>query len=93
VVTDRDRAAVSRRTALQAAITLVTAGAAGRAFGQQTSPPATKVSQKVAQYQETPKNGQSCSICVNFEPPHACKLVEGNIVPNGWCLLFAPKPK
>jgi hypothetical protein len=92
-VTDRDRGTVSRRAALQTAATLVTAGMAGRAFAQQASPAVQKVSQKAAQYQQTPKNGQSCSICVNFEPPHACKLVAGNIASNGWCLLFAPKPK
>ena len=32
-----------------------------------------------------------CSTCVNFEPPSACKIVQGTIDPNGWCLVYAPK--
>lgn len=91
---DRDRGAVSRRTALRAAIGLMTFGAAERAVAQQAPAPAPtqKVAQKTAQYQTVPKNGQSCNKCVNFEPPSSCKLVAGTISPAGWCLLFAPKP-
>jgi hypothetical protein len=50
-----------------------------------------KVTQTVVQYQKQPKNGQMCSTCVNFEPPSACKIVQGTIDPNGWCLVYAPK--
>ena len=50
-----------------------------------------KVTQAVVQYQKQPKNGQMCSTCVNFEPPSACKIVQGTIEPNGWCLVYAPK--
>ncbi len=28
---------------------------------------------------------QSCAVCVNFQPPSACKFVDGIISPNGWC--------
>jgi hypothetical protein len=58
---------------------------------------ATKVPQSVAQYQETPKNGQKCDLCKYFiagSSPTAngtCQLVEGSINPNGWCTLFAAK--
>ena len=89
-MTDRDRAAVSRRTALRAAIGLVTIGSADRALGQQAPP--QKIDQKVVLYQSVPKNGQSCNKCVQFEPPAACKLVAGTISPAGWCQLFSPKP-
>jgi hypothetical protein len=50
-----------------------------------------KIAQTAVQYQTHPKDGQMCSICVNFQPPNACKIVEGNIVPNGWCVAFGPK--
>src|SRR5215469_16477189 len=53
---DRDRGEFSRRAALQAAIGLVTIGAAERALGQQQQ----KIAQKAAQYPPTPKNGQTC---------------------------------
>ena len=32
-----------------------------------------------------------CDGCVNFQPPKACKFVQGDISPSGWCQLFAPK--
>ena len=50
-----------------------------------------KVAQADVQYQKQPKEGQKCSTCLHFEPPSSCKLVNGTIDPNGWCLLFAPK--
>jgi len=52
-----------------------------------------KMAQKLVQYQETPKKDQHCSICLHFVPPGGCKLVDGGINPNGWCALFAPKPR
>ena len=37
------------------------------------------------------KEKQSCAVCAHFEPPNACKFVQGTISPSGWCMLFAPK--
>ena len=50
-----------------------------------------KIAQAQVQYQTTPKDGNKCSACVNFEAPNACKIVAGNISPEGWCIAFAPK--
>jgi hypothetical protein len=50
-----------------------------------------KLEPKVVQYQSTPKDGNKCSMCVNFEAPSACKIVSGTIDPNGWCIAYAPK--
>ncbi len=47
-----------------------------------------KVKQTDVHYQSTPKDGQQCSKCANFEAPKACKLVDGEIDPNGYCQLF-----
>jgi hypothetical protein len=52
-----------------------------------------KVSQADAKYQAAPKDGQQCDGCAQFQAPNACKLVDGNIAPTGWCQLFAAKPK
>jgi hypothetical protein len=30
--------------------------------------------------------------CANFQP-EACRFVDGDVSPNGWCQLFGPKPK
>ncbi|WP_239058863.1 iron oxidase [Acidithiobacillus ferrianus] len=43
------------------------------------------------QYQDTPKGKDRCSTCANFIAPHSCKVVAGNISPNGWCIAFVPK--
>lgn len=52
----------------------------------------SKTPKKVAKYQDHPKNGQQCSKCRFFRPPHSCQLVAGNISPNGWCSFYAKKP-
>jgi hypothetical protein len=51
-----------------------------------------KATRQQVQYQETPKNKQECSTCLQFVAPDSCKLVAGKISPKGWCLLYAPKP-
>jgi hypothetical protein len=82
---------ISRRVVLTGtalALGAVASGvAATRVSAQQ------KVSQADAKYQGTPKDGQQCDACVQFQAPNACKLVDGNIAPGGWCQLFAAKPK
>jgi hypothetical protein len=50
-----------------------------------------KIAQAMVQYQPTPKGGNKCSTCVNFEAPASCKIVAGSISPNGWCIAYAPK--
>lgn len=49
-----------------------------------------KVSQASVQYQTQPKGEQKCANCMHFEAgSNTCKLVEGEISPEGWCLLWA----
>jgi hypothetical protein len=51
-----------------------------------------KVSQASVQYQAQPKGEQNCSGCINFiADSKSCKLVDGQISPNGWCILWAKK--
>jgi hypothetical protein len=42
-----------------------------------------KISQATARYHGTPKGDQRCEGCANFQPPNACKFVEGHIAPKG----------
>ncbi len=81
---DKDKK-VSRRVVLRGA--LVAAGAVPVLLSGITAAEA-KVKQKDVHYQQEPKDGQHCSICANFEAPHGCKLVEGEINPDGYCQLF-----
>lgn len=62
-----------------------TAAAVSQAAAQQ------KISQDVAKYQNTSHGDQRCERCYNFQPPNACKFVQGDVNPTGWCTLFSPK--
>jgi High potential iron-sulfur protein len=48
-----------------------------------------KMTKAQAEYQDTPKGIQMCATCSLFDEPHACKVVEGDVSPNGWCKAFA----
>jgi hypothetical protein len=77
---------VSRRTVLIAAAgmpSLVILGATGAR--------AAKLAQKAVRYQDSPKDGKQCDGCNLFVQPNACKSVEGNISPKGWCSLWVKK--
>lgn len=50
-----------------------------------------KIAQAMVQYQDTPKDGNKCNMCVNFDAPNGCKIVSGKIAPEGWCIAYAPK--
>jgi hypothetical protein len=53
------------------------------------SVPSTKMSKVQAQYQEQPKGDKKCANCINFiADSNTCKLVEGQISPEGWCILW-----
>jgi hypothetical protein len=70
------------------------AGSAMPAPSPEAAAPAAspKVSQASVQYQTGPKGDQQCSGCMHFIPEsNTCKLVEGQISPNGWCVLWAKK--
>jgi len=61
---------------------------------------AAKIPKKQLKYQDKPNKGQHCSQCTQFIPGKdpkgrgTCKLVEGSISPNGWCLEWeAPARK
>jgi hypothetical protein len=50
---------------------------------------AEKRSKKDVEYQDNPKGIQMCATCTLFEAPRSCKVVEGDISPNGWCTDYA----
>lgn len=53
---------------------------------------AAKVTQASVQYQTQPKGEQKCSACQHFmAESQTCKLVEGQISPEGWCTLWLKK--
>ena len=79
----------SRRGVLRTGLTILAGGVMATVARAQDAD--SKVEQSVVQYQTMPKDGAKCSGCVNFVPPNACKVVAGNISPEGWCVAYAPK--
>jgi hypothetical protein len=91
---DRDSAAegMPRRTLLK--IGVFGAGAAALLGASVAAGPAaasTKMSQKAARYQATPKGAQRCDNCNQFQAPTACKVVDGEVSAAGWCILYVAK--
>jgi hypothetical protein len=55
------------------------------------TPAQAKMSQKAAEYQTTPKGNESCANCTLYRAPSACTLIDGTVVPAGWCRFYAKK--
>jgi hypothetical protein len=48
-----------------------------------------KMTRQQAEYQDTPSGIYSCAVCTLFERPNTCKVVAGEVSPDGWCKAFA----
>ena len=87
--TVRGVADVSRRRflrkALVAAIVVVTGAAAA------PGPAAAKLKKKTVNYKDEPEGDKNCANCKHFVADNACKKVDGEISPNGWCSLWSKK--
>lgn len=90
----------SRRSLLKNGATIAVIGAvASTGLLKSTSARAQagKASQAVAMYQPKPHGKDQCDNCIHFIPgktPTAngtCKVVEGNVAPQGWCVMYARK--
>lgn len=56
-------------------------------------PAYAKATKEALQYQDTPKNGQACKTCMHFLPEtNECKIVQGEISPEGWCVSYYKLP-
>jgi hypothetical protein len=82
---------LSRRALLRSAACAGVGLAAGalsarRALAQQ------KASKQAMKYQDQPNGDKKCSECLQFVAPSSCKVVEGTISPNGYCLAWVKKP-
>jgi hypothetical protein len=81
---------VSRRTLLKSAVVLAGAACAGVGVQKQALAQA-KVAKAAMKYQDHPNGAEKCSNCMQFVPPDACKIVEGKISPDGYCIAWAKK--
>ncbi len=88
--TDSWRKHVSRRLLLKS-VPVVAGGLISMTATAHQALAQAKVSHADAKYQDSPKNGQKCSTCVQFQPPASCKIVADPISPDGWCQFYAAK--
>ncbi|HEY6862638.1 MAG TPA: iron oxidase [Burkholderiales bacterium] len=51
-----------------------------------------KASKQAMKYQDKPNGDQKCGNCLQFEAPKSCKVVQGDVSPNGYCIAWAKKP-
>ena len=77
----------SRRAFLWRAILSGVAGLALALFDTKSRAQGKSTKQQ-AQYKDTTDQGVYCKACAYFRPPNACKIVEGDISPTGWCSLW-----
>jgi hypothetical protein len=47
-----------------------------------------KISKIAVNYQDHPDGDKRCDKCIQFQPPDACKVVDGSISPQGSCRIF-----
>ena len=81
-------APLCRRTFLQYA-----AGAAGGvtiSVAVNKASAASKVSKQAVGYQDHPDGDKRCERCEQFQSPDGCKMVDGQISPQGSCRIFIP---
>jgi hypothetical protein len=79
-------AMLSRRSLLQG-------GVAAAGILAATSSPVEaqpKISKLAVNYQDHPDGDKRCDKCAQFQPPDACKMVEGTISAQGSCRIFMP---
>ena len=77
-------ARLSRRSLLRNAVgaTGVLAATLNEALAQ------PKISKVAVNYQDHPDGDKRCDKCIQFQPPDACKVVDGSISPQGSCRIF-----
>ena len=56
------------------------------------APAQPKISKIAVNYQDRPDGNKRCDKCIQFQPPNACKVVEGTISAQGSCRIFIPIP-
>ena len=81
----------SRRSLLKSAIALAGAAACVGVSSNREARAQAKASKAAMKYQDTPNKDQKCSNCLQFVAPDSCKVVEGKISPDGYCIAWVKK--
>ena len=86
-----DNPTLSRRRLLKGAALLAGASLTASMVPSKNALAQQKVSKETAKYQDKPSADKQCSNCAQFIPNNGCKLVEGTVSPQGYCILWQKK--
>jgi hypothetical protein len=81
----------SRRSLLKSAAALAGAATCAGMTSNREAWAQAKASKDAMKYQDKPKGDQKCSNCLQFVAPDSCKVVEGKISPDGYCIAWVKK--
>jgi hypothetical protein len=81
---------LSRRSVFRAAAVVAGAVVTGNLLTVRPAY-AQKASKQAMKYQDKPNGDQKCSNCLQFVAPNSCKVVDGTISPDGYCIAWAKK--
>ena len=95
-MSQEDLPLAGRRLLLRRSLGLLALGSAMAATTRAAA--AAKTPKADVKYQFTPRDSARCGLCASFIPPAGgeggapgtCKIVDGPIPQNGWCVLFSP---
>jgi High potential iron-sulfur protein len=81
---------IARRSVLRAGLHgSVAVMAGGLLVTQARAQSEDKMTKARAEYQAMPNGIYSCATCTLFVAPNACKVVDGEVSPDGWCRAYA----
>jgi hypothetical protein len=80
-----------RRLLLRRAVLLAGAALTASVVPSERASAQQKASKEAMKYQDKPNGDQRCSNCLQFVPPASCKVVDGTINPNGYCIAWVKK--
>lgn len=81
----------SRRSLLKSVVVLTGAATCASLASTREAWAQAKAPKAAMKYQDQPNKDQKCSNCMQFEPPDSCKVVEGKISPDGYCIAWVKK--
>ena len=86
-----DKMRFSRRLLLRRAALLAGAALTASVGPGEEASAQQKASKEAMKYQDKPNGDQRCSNCMQFVPPASCKVVDGTINPDSYCIAWVKK--
>ena len=86
-----DHRKLSRRSVLKRVALLTGAVLTASVVPSKEALAQAKATKEAMKYQDKPNGDKQCSNCLQFVPPGSCKVVEGAVSPNGYCIAWVKK--